>query len=256
MNMVLLIAVSQLLVADASRTMALIRSSEHPPEGWVSVSPPESDDEWFCANYSEDLRVSPSGAVLEVSRFRETDTITLTVPGGRFVGVNRGEFGGTLDWRAAGTKKPQKVLDDNPVALLAAKPGLFVFVGLSHMMTDAGHVLRLDRRDARWKATEIVDLRSAPTAIHPLDDETTLVLTSTGVSKLNLRTAHKVDLFKNEKWRPFLYVNSVTPFQGSIFVGGRRAVIRLAPKEGLLSEEWWVPASCRRKIGKKCVCKS
>jgi hypothetical protein len=251
---VALITLYQILAADALPATRMITSSDHPPPGWVSVPPPTTEAEWFCANYSEGLRVAQDGAALEISRFREVNTVVLAIPGGKFVGLNRGEFGGTLEWQDAASKKSAIVLDDNPVALLAAKAGVFVFVGLAHMGMDTGRILKLDRRGTRWDASQILDLGSAPSAIHRLDDETTLVLTTLGVVKVNLRTADRHELFKNKKWGPFLYVNSVVPFHGSIFVGGRRAVIRLAPKNGAFTEEWWVPATCSRKIGKGCKC--
>lgn len=253
MGAIAILVLSQVLAADALPSTTIISSSDHPPAGWVSVPPPKTEDEWLCANYSEDLKVVGSGASLQVSRFRETDTVVLAIPGGKFVGINRGEFGGSLEWQDAVSKKTQRVLDDNPVALLAVKPGVFVFVGLAHLTMDEGRILRLDPRGSHWQSTQLLELGSAPAAIHLLDGATTLVLTTTGVTKVNLQTAKKENLFKNEKWG-FLYVNSVAPFKDSIFVGGRRAVIRLSPKNGTLSEQWWVPATCRRKAGKNCQC--
>jgi hypothetical protein len=165
------------------------------------------------------------------------------------VGVNRGEFGGAIEWHGDGTKTVAIVAADNPVAFIARRAHVFVFAGLAHLAIDEGHVLELtETNGGKWSFKTILDLGSAPNAVLSLASGEVVVLTTTGLVSVDLNKMVIWRLFQNSRWG-YLYANSIAQLSGSVFVGARRAVIRLRPDKQGYVEEWWVDSKCPRMVG-------
>jgi hypothetical protein len=234
-------------------SLATITDATSPPSGWVVVPPPTTDREWLCANYSDDLRIENTGEGIQVFRGVLERAPAVKRSGGALVGVNRGEFGGAIEWHVDGVKTAAIVTRDNPIAFVTEGARVFAFAGLAHLTIDEGHVLELKQTGDKWSSKKILDLGSAPDAVLSRAGGEVVVLTTTGLLSVDLDKVGKRRLFHNSNWA-YLYANSIAQLSGSVFVGARGAVIRLRPDKKGYVEEWWVDSRCPRRVGDKCEC--
>jgi hypothetical protein len=93
----------------------------------------------------------------------------LDVPGGRLIGIDRGEWRGELRFRSLAGQ--ESVLSyDNVLGLLPAKDGAIVLFGLLHMHTNRGYAMRARQKDGIWSLTFIGSLPGRPVAVSALGD--------------------------------------------------------------------------------------
>ena len=93
----------------------------------------------------------------------------LDVPGGRLIGIDRGEWGGELRFRSLAGQ--ESILShDNVVGLIPAKDGAIVLFGLIHMRTNRGYAMRTRQKDGDWSLTFIGQLPGRPVAVSTLGD--------------------------------------------------------------------------------------
>ncbi len=232
------------------------------PPGWTVISPPVTEEGWLCANWARQqwsVEVAESGAVRIDQATGRGGPITLQMQGGRLIGTNRGEFGGALEWEPAGSSRRELILRGNPVAFVASPAGLFLAEGLAHLTISRGRLFKLGQTGGQWTAVQVVDLGEAPDAVRLVGPTTLLVLTTSGVTQVDLAKQAATILFTNQQWRGYMHGNSIVrTSSGAILIGMVRAVVVLAPSSSGFTEAWWVPSSCTllRKTSEtgKCEC--
>jgi hypothetical protein len=224
------------------------QSSATIPSGWVaSMVPPEKSEAAVCANWAEEewtVALSSSGSSLQIARnppSRATQSIDL--PDGRLVGENRGEFGGEVWWEPRSGGR-QSIARTNPVAFVQVGGVVYGLVGLAHMFSDAGSLVRFERRsDGSWQMTTTLDLGSAPHAAFAAADGTLFVVLTGALARVTPPNQLTV-LHRNPVWR-LTYPTSIVRDQiGTLYVGMRSAVARLSPRRSGLFEDWLVPSNC------------
>lgn len=237
-----------LLLALASLAEPVLARGTQAPKGWVGVAPPTTDAQWQCANHAEhEWQVSPGrGADVAISGHVEFAAIRMALPDGVLIGQNHGEFGGKIEWQTP-KAEPRLVLPNkHPVAFAQMGASVFVASGLAHLGMDEGEIIRLDRHaDGGWRGTRVLDLGAAPTAAYRSDATTWIILTHTGLKRVDLSTMKLTELYRNPAWFN-IYPNSIAASGNSWLIGARRAVIRLDPNGVGYAEEWLVPRSCRQ----------
>ncbi|MDR7133331.1 hypothetical protein J2X06_000515 [Lysobacter niastensis] len=229
-----------------------------PPKGWTVIDQPRNEDEWRCSNYSQDEWAVDGKSVHDavISPYEHAKEVTLELAGGRLIGTNHGEFGGRVEWEARGSLRRVLVASANPVALTRRGNDVFVATGLAHLTLNSGEVLRLRRSDDdSWQLSKVIDLGEAPNAAFRKDETTWIVLTTNGVTRVDLSALTKQQIYRNGNWW-LLYGNSIAPLGNSWLIGARRAVIRLTPSAEGYREEWLAPDSCKRITGPGCDCQA
>jgi HEAT repeat protein len=89
----------------------------------------------------------------------------LRTANGRFVGTNRGEWGGELTWHPTGGKQ-ESIQKDNVVGIVADADGAIALFGLAHMGFAYGYALHVTRPDgATWKSVEVARLPAEADAL-------------------------------------------------------------------------------------------
>lgn len=244
----------------ASAPSVVVRDAEQPPKGWVVIAPPETEAQWRCANYSQQEWVvsGNSAQSVSISPYEHASEIKLTQPDGELIGINHGEFGGRIEWIGQDAVRRVLVPDKNPVAFTIRGDDVFVATGLAHMGIDSGEIIKLHRvRSGTWQVSTVMDLGEAPNAGTRISDVAWILLTTNGVTKVNLLKLTKEQIYRNKNWG-MLYANSIRPLGNSWIVGARRAVIKIKPVNGTYAEEWLVPASCKsleKSTDPNCECK-
>ena len=229
------------------------------PEGWV-VYPSPSADDFSCAAHSKrSWEVSREGKTIEVRlrQWRRDNPLPFAIASeegisgingarhiekvtdGWLVGFDAGEFGGSLWWFSSEGESREQLWDDNVVGFTRDASGILALTGLSHLGSDYGKVLGVEKaQEGDWKAEALADLGAAPRTFTSESPESLLVVTTDGLVRVE-RTGVTELLFPMDR---FLYPNSMTlALDGVIHVGMRHFIMRLTPIDSGYQQEWFVP---------------
>lgn len=263
---ILLMSLWATLVVTAGKAHA-----QNLPAGWTPYPTPKNGSETLrCANYSirREWRVSVANGALEIvlipferggakSEVLKKQELppgiqrvkgmvglqsTLKLQNGWLLGFDGGEFGGGL-WFAGDDGATRMLSGENVHGFVETPQGILVFAGLAHMTLDSGKVLIVPYSVKSPRDLKILlELNGAPQAFTKVSDDILLVVTTQGVSRISSSGASEPLLHRDLGQ---MYPNSIaaTP-DGTIYVGMRLFVVRLAHRaEGYL-EQWMVPDSC------------
>jgi hypothetical protein len=242
------LAVAHVLLGGLSIACSHFAAAQGPPADWIETLPPTTEEAWLCANWSRDawdVESDASGTTVQIQRARtKSGEIVLTHRDGRFIGTNRGEWGGMIEWEPSESSIRTVLLQGNPVAFLTSPIGVFAAEGLGHGLLNRGRVVKFERSGEEWKVENVLDLGAAPQAVRLVGSTALLIATNVGVTEVNLEKMTAAPLFTNERWGFVLAKSIVRLSSGVIFVGAVRAVIKLSPASTGFVERWWVPSSC------------
>lgn len=159
---------------------------------------------------------------------------------GYLVGYNAGEWGGGLYWYDRLGQLRQVVNRENIVWMFSLPLGVIVFSGVDHLGSREGRVSVLKYSEDRW-SDESVELPGAPMALLFESEESALVVVYEAL--LRIRWGSDVSArVLHEAVGDWSFVTSLEKEQdGTIFLGMRHSVARLAPRSSGYSEEWLVP---------------
>jgi hypothetical protein len=222
---------------------------------WKAVAPPATDAQWQCANASaQEWRVQAGtrGELLFAHAPGGIAALSFRMPdGGRLVGTDRGEFGGSVDWVSDAGDQRLQLLETNPVAFTLYRGDVYIASGLSHLGVEYGTIHRLHRQGpGRWQIDKVLDLGEAPGAALAKNETWTLA-TGTGVVNVDLRTLALTRVHTNRQWGQ-VHPTSLQQREGRWFVGARSAVIRLTPTGDGWREEWLLPPDCAARQACRC----
>lgn len=123
--------------------------------------------------------ISPVAAVEPRAR-TEIAEYSLPAFGGRLLGVDGGEWGGSLMFEDAQGEKVL-LLKENVRGIVRNDVGVFVFTGLTHMHVNEGFIVQVFR-DKRIRTILLGSLPGAPTQVRQRADGVTFFLVNTGRS--------------------------------------------------------------------------
>lgn len=249
-----------------------------PPEGWTAYPTPAEDGEAMeCANHSSnEWHVSLENGAVKIDLYDEGiheealpfdivpkdakaglagDRHVLKLHDGWLVGFNAGEFGGALWWFSENGDQRIKLSDENVVGFSETASGIFVFVGLAHLLSDNGKMLFIQKDQTSPPKIQVTaDLGSEPAAFSIESPDSVLLLTTKGLFRV--WSSGKFKKLKETHYT-FLYPNSMVILpSGQLYVGMRHFITRLTPMNNGYMEEWFVPKDCvqfKLKDG-RCIC--
>ncbi|GAA5069902.1 hypothetical protein [Lysobacter panacisoli] len=245
--------------AGIAWAVVLATASVTPSTHWNVTAPPANAAEWRCANESRSdwtVGMGARGELLFATTPAHPPELSQPLPGGgRLVGTNKGEWGGTVAWVSDSGAQRVELLNKPVVAFAAFRGEVFIASG-SNMYGERGEIHRMHRRGAtRWQIDKVLDLAEVPSAAL-LEADTWTLVTNRGVVRVDLRTLATSRLHTNLQWGQ-VHPGSVVHRQGRWFIGARSAVIRLSPFNGSYREEWMVPPSCATTTpAGTCHCKT
>jgi hypothetical protein len=131
--------------------------------------------------------------------------------------------------------------------------GTLAIVGLGHLGTESGQILKITDDKAGKRKTEIfADVKSAPAAFVAESPDSIIILTTFGL--VRVKTSGSVEDLLRTNYRD-LYPTSMTlSASGVLNVGMRHFVTRLTPTGNSYEEEWFAPADCTAFTTPDCVC--
>jgi hypothetical protein len=164
------------------------------------------------------------------------------VDNGFLVGFNNGEWGGSVWWCNPDGSDFYRVSKDQVVGFLHTSVGVIAPQGISHLSISEGS-LALFRRDTQgpWISLPFLDLPEAPDAATLEDENTLLLVTTSGLLRVHLESKRIQVLFWDQFWW-CLYPNSVVVTRpGVIYIGMRHGVARVQIKEEGPVVDWLLP---------------
>ncbi|HEX4859823.1 MAG TPA: hypothetical protein VFV07_01215 [Rhizomicrobium sp.] len=214
-------------------------------EGWVQVASPLGNFvSSNCANLSgEDRGVSFTGGGLRIGRAYESDAPkTIALGKGRLEGIDRGEWGGELDWIAPDGSRTT-LLKDDIHGLVPIASGILVLAGLDHLGISRGSLYLVAPSDgAPAPPREIAKLAASADTYAVASDGSVLVLTSEGLYRTSPEgdTKKVAALDTSEIGALSLAVSE----NGTVYVGMRHYIVALIPRGGAYEQQWWGPRQC------------
>jgi len=156
---------------------------------WVATEPPSLwSDEYFNYNHAFDKRwnvlLENDEIVITTLSNTENNEMHFDVKGGRFIGKNLGEWGGSLKF-SRGLGSYYVLRSCNPVGMFVLENDLYLLEGISHLMIFDGNIYRIHYNGKRWEVddSETYTLKASPKALL-LSENMVYVVTDTTITKI------------------------------------------------------------------------
>jgi hypothetical protein len=242
------------------------------PAGWVTVEP--TAELLRCANWSKhEWQVSIDHGALAIidASVREPNTgptlpfalpkqlrgrrHALAVPDGFLVGVDAGEWGGSLHAFSADGQQHTELADENVRGLVAFGDDVVSIEGLSHLSLSEGNARWLHRDGNAWREVALTPLDAGPQTFAAAADAIYVVTLESLVRIGRDRKATVIQPLRIHG----LYPDSMTVDDlGRIWIGMRHFALRLSPAGTRYEETWLVPERCKHaRLDPKnfdCIC--
>jgi hypothetical protein len=197
------------------------------PKEFVETVPPKAgSSEWYPLNLSRnEFAVKIIDGKLEIKKVDEVNECELNISNGKLVGVNRGEWGGTLTFVPTDTTKSKvEIKRGNIKFIFAYKDNVYFIEGLAHMGYSGGAIFKLDTTDNKFTYNQLVDFDDAPEAFTIYQDK---FLIATHKGFYVVKDFKKELIFQDTFWSS-LYPNSIAVLDDkNVFIGMRSGIVKL-----------------------------
>ena len=156
---------------------------------WVPKEPPLLwSQEYFDNNHALDQhwKVSLEDNEIIITTLSNTENTKMyfDVKGGRFIGENHGEWGGSLKF-SRGLSSYYVLRSCNPVGMFVLENDLYLLEGISHLMIFDGNIYRIHYNGKRWEVddNETYTLKASPKEF-VLSENAAYVVTDTTITKI------------------------------------------------------------------------
>lgn len=177
-------------------------------------------------NYSSGFRVELDDQhMLIIKDELRKDSSLLVIDGGKLIGKNRGEWGGSLIFRAdSDTIKPRKICNGNIVDILKLGDQVYVVEGLAHLSFNDGSLYKLEIMPDTIIYEEVLKFNNAPEAISVCDNR---FLIAAHNSFYIVENNQNELIFEDTFWNN-LYPNSIACIDNqNVYVGIRGGIVKL-----------------------------
>jgi hypothetical protein len=174
---------------------------------------------------------------------------------GWLVGFDAGEFGGGLWWFNSEGAVAKKLLPENVHSILQTSDGVFVLVGLAHLLLDHGDIYRFTETQEEVTVKHVADLGGSPEA-STIDPDGGVVIATMG-SVLRVDYDGKVRKIYKSGENLTYPTSVVVDANGNIFVAMRFFVLKLlVDNGGRYRPQWLMPKKCQsfKIVERICTC--
>ena len=197
------------------------------PLEFIETVPPEVESaEYYQLNHSKnEFEVSISNGVLDIKKIKSEYKCELKITGGTLIGIDRGEWGGSLTFIPEDTtKKAVEIPMGNVKFIFKFKDKIYFIRGLAHLTTSEGAIYHLDTTNDNFTFTKLLDFDDAPEAFTIYNDK---FLIATHENFYIVQDFKKELIFKNTFWES-LYPNSIAVLdEENVFLGIRSGIVKL-----------------------------
>jgi len=173
------------------------------------------------------------------------------LPDGWLGGFDHGEWGGGVWWFSVDGATREQLSDQNVHDIFAVGDETWLTVGLDHLQSRAGAVLRVSHDGGHWSVVTLADLHESANVGVAVTRNAALVATYTRL--LHVSSTGKVTLLHTGQHDPVNARNFVRAPEGGVYFGGRHAVLRVDPTpNGECSLTWLASRSCASSYPLTC----
>ncbi|QWP75739.1 hypothetical protein J5226_19330 [Lysobacter sp. K5869] len=243
------------LAAGAAGAHGLSVGAGEVPKGWAAIAAPDSIEQWQCAIDALrpwDVLADTGGRVRIAPQQPPAPLRVALADGAMAVGED-----GRVEWipRKGAAGFALSNADLRPRAATGYAGEVFVAEGRNRAGRREGAILRFERRDAqRWRIHRMIELDAVPVAAARDGRNDWVVLTDTGLIRVDLAARRQQPLHSNPRWAR-LEPQSLQASGAGWLIGTDHGVIRLMPFGERFSEQWLVPENCRRLAAPQCECR-
>jgi len=196
------------------------------PKDFVEIVPPKAGStEWYPLNHSRnEFAVEIVKGKLEIKKVDEVNQCELNISDGKLVGINRGEWGGTLTFQPTDTTKSNvEIKRGNIKFIFSFKNKIYFIEGLAHMGYSGGAIFELNTTDNKFTYSKLVDFDDAPEAFTIYEDKF-LIATH---ERFYIVNDFKKELILEDTFWSSLYPNSIAVFDDkNVFIGMRSGIVK------------------------------
>lgn len=162
--------------------------------------------------------------------------IVKKVGNGYLVGLNKGEFGGSLHWFSSDGDSSYRISRGLVNYIFENNGKIFIAHGLAHMGSDDGGINEMVFADEKWKIGVGIDLNYNPQVFLPFKKQ---VLMVTSKTILLFSGLHKIKYIKKDGFWDILYPQTAVLINDELYVGMRGGIykINLTSRK----EQWLMP---------------
>lgn len=197
------------------------------PDEFVETIPPKyGSSEWHILNQSmNEFGVSIINGKLEIKEVSEIDECELKLSNGTLVGLDRGEWGGQLNFKPIDkTKKTVEIKKGNIKFIFNFKDKIYFIEGLAHLSISKGALFSLDTSNNSFSYNKLIDFEDAPEACTIYKDN---ILIASHENFYVIKDFKKELVFKETFWSS-LYPNSIAVVDNkNVFLGIRSGIVSL-----------------------------
>lgn len=217
---------TKLLIALTSLTFFGQSQIIIPKEFIETVPPKVGSSEWFLLNHSKnEFAVKIINGKLEIEKVDEVNECELNVSNGKLIGINRGEWGGTLTFQPNDTTKSiTEIKRGNIKFIFSFNDKIYFIEGLAHLSMSSGALYELNNTNERFNYKKLLDFDDAPEAFTIYQDK---ILIATHERFYVVKDFKKKLILKDSFWSS-LYPNSIAVLnEKNVFIGMRSGIVKL-----------------------------
>ena len=197
------------------------------PTNFVETKPPKvGSSEWYLLNNSRnEFGVKIKNGQLKIRKVNEKDSGELKIATGTLLGVDSGEWGGTLTFIPDDTKKEKIEIKKGNIKFIFSFKGKTYFIeGIAHLSLSEGALYELDITSDKFEYKEILKFEDAPEAYSIYEDK---IFIATHRRFYVVDNFKKELIFKDTFWSS-LYPNSIAIIdEKNVFLGIRSGIVQL-----------------------------
>ncbi len=197
------------------------------PKEFVETIPPKTgSSEWYPLNYSQnEFSVRIIDGKLEIKKVDEINECELNISNGKLVGINRGEWGGTLTFEPTDTTKNSiEIKRGNIKFIFTFKDKIYFIEGLAHLSMSSGALYELDNTNGNFSYKKLLEFDDAPEAFTIYQDKF-LIATH---ERFYVVKDFKKELILQDTFWSSLYPNSIAVLDDkNVFIGMRSGIVKL-----------------------------
>ncbi|RZL39142.1 MAG: hypothetical protein EOO96_01335 [Pedobacter sp.] len=198
------------------------------PKEFVETTPPKvGSSEWYSLNHSRnEFTVKSTDRKLEIMKVDGINRCELNLSNGKLVGINRGEWGGTLTFVPTDTTKSKiEIKQGNIKFIFRLKDKTYFIEGLAHLSVSSGALYELDNKNNSFNYKKLIDFDDAPEAFTIYQDK---LLIATHERFYVVQNFKKELIFQDTFWSG-LYPNSIAVVDDeNVFIGIRSGIVKLS----------------------------
>jgi hypothetical protein len=216
---------------------------------WKIGSPPKyGTKNHYRANHSKAVVITMCNNAIDIAkheRFESTVFNELDADNGAFTGINRGEFGGSINFKKTDGEM-YCLTNENCRGFFELCLNKYVLTGLAHMGSDKGKLYNIEQKNEKWQLEIMVDLKSCPQTVAIIDNKAYII---TGKQIVVFNKDQTFEILVNDCLFQCLSPNSIVKNGDLLYIGmrGYVYVYNLTTKE----EIWYDFLDYDKSLDKK-----